>query len=256
MARLRAQHSSSQQAGAVGGSSRFPAPFAPSQETLHGAAGQFMGSGHEHLPQGMTLPEGWTVMPLQRQDNTTTTSAPHVTTSSATPQAIVPQEGVQVPATQNGDSSNVHSNSANIGQSNTPATTMQNSQSTMLQNTASATMPTDERGSPLFVPAAPSVNLPVSSPPPAPQVPFSPEQSDVPSESTVPPSAPSQTPWGSNGWGFDDQLSAEPAENAQPSQQQETKTEAHPDAEESSATYAGKGKGRAVEVEDAPDQDA
>ncbi|KAM0717033.1 hypothetical protein Q7P37_006885 [Cladosporium fusiforme] len=255
MARLRAQHSSNQQAGAVGGSSRFPAPFAPSQEALHGTASQFMGSGHEHLPQGMTLPEGWTVMPLQRQDATMTTPAPHVTTSSAAPQPIVPQEGVQIPAMQNGESNNVRSASENIDQNNVPATMEQNTQSSM-QDRTPATMPTDERGSPLFVPAAPSVNIPGSSLPTAPQVPSSPEQRDIPSESTAPPPAPAQIPWGSNGWGFDDQLSAEPAENAQPSQQEETKTAAQPEAEESSATYAGKGKGRAVEVEDAPDQDA
>lgn len=258
MARLRAQHIPTQQAGGPGSSLQFPAPFAPGQEVLQGASGQFMGSGHEHLPQGMTLPEGWTVMPLQRQNGATTTAAPQVATSSAVPQPTATQESVYAPAAQ--------STSDLATSSNLPAATVQQTPNSTGQDTNQPTMPTDERGSPLFVPAVPSENIPAPSSPPSTTqpTPLPPREEAHPhSESAtapLPANAPAQTPWVTNGWSFSDQ-----AANEQPVASSATEQASQPEngsgvaAEESNgataAPYAGKGKGRAVEVEDASDQD-
>ncbi|KAM3422281.1 hypothetical protein BST61_g2641 [Cercospora zeina] len=71
MARLRAQYIPVQPAGMA----RYPMPgFSPQHQVphsgqLHGNPAQQMGTGHEHLPPGMVLPEGWTVLPLEQTVN-------------------------------------------------------------------------------------------------------------------------------------------------------------------------------------------
>lgn len=264
MARLRAQHIPSQQAGGLASSSQFPAPFAPSQEVLQGASGQVMGSGHEHLPQGMTLPEGWTVMPLQRQSAATSAPAPQVATSSAAPQPTTTQESVYAPAAQNVQSTNSQNTSDLANSSNLPAATVQHAPNSIGQDTSQSIVPTDERGSPLFVPAVPSENIPAPSSPPSTiqQSSLPPQEKAHPhAESTTAPpppaDAPAQTPWGTNGWSFSDQAANEQPAVSATTEQPESGSGAA--AEKSNAAtaapYAGKGKGRAVEVEDASDQD-
>ncbi|KAF2206912.1 hypothetical protein CERZMDRAFT_52123 [Cercospora zeae-maydis SCOH1-5] len=82
LARLRAQHMPAQPAGMI----RHPMPgFSPQHQVpqsgqLHGDPARQMGSGHEHLPPGMVLPEGWTVLPLEQangiQSTTTDSQGP------------------------------------------------------------------------------------------------------------------------------------------------------------------------------------
>lgn len=115
--------------------------------------------------------------------------------------------------------------------------------------------PTDERGSPLFVPTAPA-----EQPPSQPDI-----QSPTPTRtqrpdniaSTSPSTTPASVPWTTDSWGFGAEPTNEASQPARTSDP-ETSTEQQSQAEESESNevYAGKGKGRAVEVEDAPDQDA
>jgi E3 ubiquitin-protein ligase synoviolin len=96
---------------------RFPMPgFAPQhfqpqqqqplEQHLTGATSQVLGAGHEGLPDGLVLPEGWSILPLHRLGE-----APRpLSQPGATPAAVV-------------------------------------------GNSSLGTGPTDEHGSPLFVPA-------------------------------------------------------------------------------------------------------
>jgi E3 ubiquitin-protein ligase synoviolin len=137
MARLRAQHMANQPAA---GGFQHQAHFAPTQEVLHGASSRAMSNGHPNLPQGMVLPEGWTLMPLNRQEGTAPAAIP--TAVNAQPNA--PEAStVETPA---------HAQSSII-----PPTA---SEATSLPPTEPSAGPTDERGSPLFVPTVPADSQP------------------------------------------------------------------------------------------------
>jgi E3 ubiquitin-protein ligase synoviolin len=232
MARLRAQHMAAQQVAGVSGGFHNQPHFAPSQEVLHGAPSRAMSNGHPNLPQGMILPEGWTLMPLNRQEGTAPASIP--TAVNAQPNAP-DASTVETPA---------HAQSSNV-----PPTAPE---ATALPSTELSAGPTDERGSPLFVPTLPAANQPTQ---PEIQSP-TPTRTQNP-ENTTPSAEPTNTPWTSGSWGFNEQIPAEPA---QPNNGSATETTAQqqpqPEKEESGEAYAGKGKGKAVEVEDASDQDA
>lgn len=117
----------------------FQQPFVPiPPEALHGNPSQQYGNGHESLPQGMTLPDGWTVMPLHRNGGI---AVPEINVRPAAPQP----------------------NSADTLQASAPASATANGTivagaepSTGSRQPASDAGPTTENGSPLFVPAAPS----------------------------------------------------------------------------------------------------
>ncbi|KAK4553415.1 E3 ubiquitin-protein ligase hrd1 [Recurvomyces mirabilis] len=240
LARLRTLHIPGQRpVGMAGAAQRqvlqFPAPsglFAqpaplpypqhhaaamPQQETLHGNPSQTMGAGHESLPQVMPLHRNHGVMPAAGQGTqqppiqTTTNSQPHV-------DGTVPQH---------------HSHAS----SPTPVA----AQATSSVPSHTDQGPTDDRGSPLFTPAAAAAS---STPQAGPSAPGPSMQSAEPSsQQSQGPAAP----WSSSngGWGFDgssvnDQNSGEAMSNAQAQEEQ---------------GEGGKGKGRAVEVEDAKDDE-
>jgi E3 ubiquitin-protein ligase synoviolin len=121
------------------------------------------------------------------------------------------------------------------------------SEATSLPPTEPSAGPTDERGSPLFVPTVPADSQPTQ---PEIQSP-TPTRTQNPDNTSASPSAePTNTPWTSGSWGFNEQIPTEPAQSNTGSAT-ETNVE-----EDSSDTYAGKGKGKAVEVEDASDPEA
>lgn len=236
MARLRAQYVQAQQATAAGIGMQHQAPFVPSQELLRGAADRVMTNGHANLPPGMVLPEGWTLMPLQRQEGTATPSIP--TATSLQPTAPEPSSAA-VPAPQTTQQR--------------PEETSEPQQATQAPPAApaeSSAGPTDERGSPLFVPTAPAQITPAAPAQPEIQSPTPTRTQHTDPIATSPSAAPANAPWNSGSWSFGDQPSSEPA---QPTVETDAEHQPQP---ESTEGYAGKGKGKAVEVEDASDQDA
>lgn len=250
MARLRAQYLQNQ---TFGTNAQHQAPFAPGQSVLHGATGQIMGSGHEHLPPGMVLPEGWTVMPLQRHDGGMSSSGPQMAASVPDQPTIVPEGVSQVPADPDNQSTQREAPALqNAQRSSGPEAMDKSAQGAALPATPQPNGPTDERGSPLFVPAVPAERTTASSQPPA-DATIAPAQQPN-NEGLDTAAAPAQAPWSGESWGFGDTRSNKNAETA---------TASHPApangqeaaGEDSNGTYEGKGKGRAVQLEDAPDQD-
>ncbi|KXL42981.1 hypothetical protein M433DRAFT_59021 [Acidomyces richmondensis BFW] len=166
----------------------FPTPQAP--DILHGSANNQLSHGMDGLPQGLVLPEGWTLVPLQRMD--------------------------AMAANRNGSAG-----------------------------------PRDERGSPLFIPTSEIMQSSQSTtrqarsaqqPSPGPK---GPQQNQSQSQSQ------NQAPW-TNGddWSFVQQV-RDTAANGQPSDSGEEGS-ASTNAS-SNEGHVDKGKGRAVEIEDVPD---
>jgi len=278
MARLRAQYAPSQHFGGAGVGSQYQSPFATTQEVLHGANAQSLSNGHEELPQGMVLPEGWTLMPLHRQEGAMATTAPTIT-RAASPRHNMPETRGEQSALPQGHSSDAlgtrtepteHGGEPRAPQASAP-----------LAADSTTTGPTDERGSPLFLPTASVADAPASSLLAESQAPSQqqPQQQDQPtSETTAPQPTPAQVPWSSGSWDFNNNENnnnnnqattpstkapvetARSATNTEQQQQQQQQSEeaekAQQDSNNNEAAYEGKGKGRAVEVEDAPDQDA
>jgi E3 ubiquitin-protein ligase synoviolin len=235
MARLRAQYVTAQQHAGAGIGMQHQAPFAPGQELLRGAADRVMTNGHANLPQGLVLPEGWTLMPLQRQEGTATPSMPTATSSQNTasePSIVATPARPDVEQRPNG----------------TPEP-QQITQAPPPPPAGSTAGPTDERGSPLFVPTAPVHTTPAVPAQPEIQSPTPTRTQHPDTTATSPSAAPANAPWNSGSWSFGDQPSSEPA---QPTTETDAEEQSQP---EKSEGYAGKGKGKAVEVEDASDQD-
>ena len=270
MARLRAQYQPSQHFGSAGVGSQYQSPFTATQEVLHGANAQLMSSGHENLPQGLLLPEGWTLMPLHRQEGATASTVPTATPTTGLRHHVPETTGEQSAPEQAQSRDTLGTTAVATEQSRASLAPDQNTQTTAPLATTSTTGPTDERGSPLFVPAAPVADAPVSSlfsdgqapsqPQPQPQ-----QQEPRSSDATVTQPTPAQVPWSSGSWGFDnDQATTGETTKATETTSSETNDiEQQPGAEaeaevrdSTNENYEGKGKGRAVEVEDAPDQDA
>ncbi|KAM0710026.1 hypothetical protein Q7P35_002388 [Cladosporium inversicolor] len=233
MARLRAQY---QQPAGAGIGIQHQTPFAPSQELLRGAADRVMTSGHANLPQGMLLPEGWTLMPLQRQEGAATTSVPTATSSQPTAPEPSTSATPARPDVEQRPNGTLELQQTTQADPNVPA-----------ESTAG---PTDERGSPLFVPTAPARTTPVAPAQPEIQSPTPTRTQHPDTTGTIPSAVPANAPWNSGSWGFGDQSASEPA---QPAVETDAEEQTQPETAEG---YAGKGKGKAVEVEDAPDQDA
>ncbi|KAF2166286.1 hypothetical protein M409DRAFT_66752 [Zasmidium cellare ATCC 36951] len=188
----------------------FPPP-SPPPGPLTGNSAQQLDSSSQSLPEGLVLPEGWTLMPLQRVQGTQ-------------PQTFDPSQGQQV---ENGPQA-VDTTVAADPVTAVVESAGVNGQPT--QNGTSNTGPTDDNGSPLFVPTTTN-NVAESQTAAAPAGPIS-QQSE-------PPAAASS-------WGFNEQPAAS-------SQQPQEDSSSHPAA---NGSYTGKGKAKAVEVEDAPDPEA
>jgi E3 ubiquitin-protein ligase synoviolin len=251
MARLRAQYAPNHQFGVAASSSQNQSPFATTQQVLHGANAQSISNGHENLPQGLVLPEGWTLMPLHRQEGATTSTVPVATPATGSRHNAPEPSGEQSTALQ-GQSSDALGTTAEV--------TQQSSTSPAPLAVDSTTGPTDERGSPLFVATAPVAGAPASSLQSENQAPTQPQPQPqhTNSDATVSQPTPERVPWSSSSWGFDDQTTEDSAKATETSASA-TSPEQQPEAEAQGSNeeaYAGKGKGRAVEVEDAPDQDA
>ena len=213
-------------------------PMMPIQDPFNAAAvagfrgnpTQQFGNGHESLPQGMTLPEGWTVMPLHRAD---AMAVPEMRVQPADTQAIpaVPNE-----ATVNGTSDG----------------TASSQQPVPVQRATSQVGPTDDNGSPLFVLSAPpGTNGNTSNT--AETLAAAPTSSGDTSTQSQQQSE-HKAPWNSDSWSF-----VEPPNGHTTDGDQSVGLSTEHAATNGAATdpgqqsYTGKGKGRAAEVEDVPD---
>ncbi|KAF7191581.1 ERAD-associated E3 ubiquitin-protein ligase HRD1 [Pseudocercospora fuligena] len=246
----------------------FPQPFQPPppppptiMDQLNGNNAEQIASGSEQLPDGLVLPEGWTLMPLHRLGEQQHAEAPVQNVHDVIQNSANPSEQSVATST----SAQQHATNTNAAMSTTPAPLSADPLTAATRATEATAPPvqqagagphgpTDDRGSPLFVPAQPSATIPAAAEASrtdttqqaartlADQPPSS-QQSTSPH-----PTAPAS--WGGDSWSFVDQ----------PEQATETTTPSngHPpeNAEEhtgQNGSYSGKGKGRAVEVEDVPD---
>lgn len=242
LARLRAQYQPAQNPVGISGNAALGpgrtghAPYVPGMpmsfpsnvpEQWQGVQGQQYGNGHEHLPPGMTLPEGWTVMPLRRAEEMAAppTGAQFVGAGPGS------SESAQPPAT---GEHGVTYQPPTASEATAPAT-----DAPALNQDGG---PTDERGSPLFVPTAPpqqATPAPSSDPPePLPSVRGPAQQPATQNEN--------KAPWnGDSSWSFVDQPNS--AEGGSSHQNGHA-----PESGQQSAE--GKGKGKVVQLEDAPDE--
>ncbi|TKA24253.1 hypothetical protein B0A50_06017 [Salinomyces thailandicus] len=220
------------------------------REALSGNSQQAMGPGDENLPQGLVLPEGWTLMPLRRQDN-----------GPVPPQTAQQQPQPPIQTTTNGPASGPTAEAPN---SSAPRELQGQGQT--------AAGPADERGSPFFLPTETSnqpSNLAGQQATTSPTVPTPSEQAPPqaqPAEETKLPAltqtGASKAPWTPNegSWSF----AGQNGDSASSSQLPESETPAQPQAENTAPpttaqeeqARSGKGKGRAVEVEDVPDTES
>ncbi|KAK4497233.1 hypothetical protein PRZ48_011683 [Zasmidium cellare] len=202
----------------------FPPPPPPPPGPLTGYPAQQLTSGSQNLPEGVVLPEGWTLMPLHRVQGTQ-------------PPTLDQSQGQQVENDSETTNNTVAADPVtavveSAGLNGQPA-----------QNGTASAGPTDDHGSPLFVPTTTST----TSEPQQAAAPSEPAPRPNESASAAEPSqTESKTPWASeSSWGFDP-----PAESSQQSQEESA---SHTSA---NGSYSGKGKAKAVEVEDAPDPEA
>ncbi|GIZ38198.1 hypothetical protein CKM354_000162100 [Cercospora kikuchii] len=294
LARLRAQHISAPPTGIT----RYPMPgFSPQHQLLpsqlHGNPSQQMSSGHEHLPPGTVLPEGWTVLPLQPAMNL---AAPQQSAGLSGPR-VSNTGGVAQAPSRTQDSASAQSETVS---SQAPASVAQNG---LQSSTPGPQGPVDERGSPLFVPVntSPAQDNTSSTQQPdsaalraaeergeaagrkwAAAFASSNDSASLPNTSTrgrsaagppgpgelvsgtTPNQAPpqtTQTPWNDSGWSFNDQSQQDSQSEIKQSTTRinsslPTAQSAEQGDPEQSQSYSGKGKAKAVEVEDVPDPEA
>ncbi|OQO19928.1 hypothetical protein B0A51_11644 [Rachicladosporium sp. CCFEE 5018] len=202
------------------------------QETLQGGSGRQMGARHEGLPEGMVVPAGWTVMPLQRTGTLSSMGGLPVSgMPSATPVGVTPFGALAPTPTVAQDAAT----SAPSGDAAGPLA---------VPNLG----PTDDQGSPLFVPSTTQLGTPASASEATLTPAVIPSTSQPSAEA---PSAQSGNPWASGDWSFNEVAPTVP----------DTSTPASKDAsaaEDRSAPEPrpDKGKGRAVEVEEVKDSEA
>ncbi|EME40357.1 hypothetical protein DOTSEDRAFT_74980 [Dothistroma septosporum NZE10] len=227
-------------------------PFMPqvAPEALQGSPARQMSPGHEGLPQGLVLPEGWTLMPLHRVGSDQ--NAAQGTPAGVAPWDASPSGRIHPSIAARGVGST--SDTAAARTEPAPATSQAPTQNT--QNAG----PADDNGSPLFVPTAtnttdattdemPTATIEQRQTQPAPQT-VPPVTTTVPSPSMQEQTRP---PWESSSWGFDDQSGATTSATAP---EASASSSSHAPEQSAQEGYSGKGKARAVEVEEVPEPEA
>ncbi|KAK5125097.1 hypothetical protein LTR85_000771 [Meristemomyces frigidus] len=249
--------------------------FAPSHvhpqapEMLRGNPQQQLANGANGLPQGLVLPEGWTVMPLSRSaaiggaqgvpgTRMTSSRAGGVETTRhvAPPSSPAGQQAAPAAPAASGNAPAIQTTTN--GAASAPTATASDGQAG----------PADESGSPLFVPTAAvasnatgAVDPTLSSAQPPPNPPATEQAAPATDARQAPQLAASEpsgssAPWTANdGWSFVGQ-NGDTSTNGQPPQPAENQVPAADGSPaESTVQPADKGKGRAVELEDASDEE-
>jgi len=170
-------------------------------ETLYGNAGQQLTVGQEGMPEGLTLPEGWTLMPLQRADGVVPAAGARLP-NTLVPQASASQSQPPIQTTTN----EVARDTPASGNVDNPPAELSRTQDI-------GAGPTDQNGSPLFVPttaasangnmeAAPSASASTDASTPA--VPQPAPEPTTNSNGTSPQQSERGAPWTSDNWNFGD----------------------------------------------------
>lgn len=210
-----------------------PVPQHQQAQALQGSTTQQLSNGHQDLPAGLVLPEGWTATPLRRVDGTMPSAPnPQIIRTSApnAPTAAIPQPLDALRAAQSlrrrhvGNIPSDTDNPAAVGaQSGTPPPNDATSHANGMTSTAEQAResreprndapsassdlpahdqgPTDPRGSPLFVPIQVGngdATMNRNEVPPQPSAPINP-LANAHSEQSLPTAAP---PWRPGGWNF------------------------------------------------------
>ena len=102
-------------------------PFSMPQAFASGQQQQSMGPGHPDLPSGMTLPQGWSVLPLQRVASGSSNVNDASTVTSHNQQAPTSQAPVTSTETQASTSHGVDTTASGLQQSSNPAIITQTS---------------------------------------------------------------------------------------------------------------------------------
>ncbi|KXT03778.1 hypothetical protein AC578_776 [Pseudocercospora eumusae] len=243
----------------------FLQPLPPAiMDQLSGTNAEQIASGSEQLPEGVVLPEGWTLMPLhrlgeQRHAETLVQNVHDAVQRSPNQQA---QSGATSTSRQQQEANtNAATSVEHVPLSADPLTAATQAAEATAPPVGQAGTglhgPTDDRGSPLFVPAHPSDTIPAGAEAfrtdrthqAARTLADQPPSSEQPASSH--PTAPAS--WGGDSWSFVDQpeqgTEATAPSNGPPSENAEEHTGQN-------GSYSGKGKGRAVEVEDVPDPES
>ena len=304
MARLRAQISNTtggQPNPQVQGSRLFPftqgfqPPMPQPPQAFQPAHGQQpLGPGHADLPEGMVLPEGWSLLPLQRAGGQMpannamppmlpfggTGFPPHMMPNlPLNPQAMGLTATFPPPGAQ--DTNSAQQGQAGQQQNDAPQQSLSEQQSMIPDQQAQPAQPTanpdavqtNDTSAPWASVASPQESThPESHHEPATAT----SQPDQAHSAVDEPSQP-QAPWANGGWNFNspptEAQTAEEVSNieassaAQRTTTEEIKANGHPHTSsvnesqgqseaEATASYGHKGKGKAVEVEDVPDSES
>ena len=214
------------------GPNQSPLHLLPPPETVHGDYSQQFVSGTENLPEGLRLPEGWSIMPLYRVGG----DMPAPGTALAAPE----DHSTPLPSFQNGAQASSNAVQAmQMDHTTAPTESANGMAPTSGWHPNQDAGPTDGGGSPLFVPAPnPASTVDRSS---------SPTRTSANDETQAQSSQDSKTSWARGDWSFDDEgtASREPGPSSS--------NGAAPESTQQNST--GNGKGKAVQVEEAPDED-
>lgn len=200
-------------------------PVSMAQAFTSGQQPQNMGPGHPELPPGMTLPEGWTVLQLQRLAPPAGSATEMPTASSSSQQPASSQTPVISTETQAGTSSNVAVPAPIVQQSNTFASTLPPSSMPLLSS--SPQPPASNTSGPTTTPQAPD-----------------PPSSGIPRWGSAPLQPPNGLTDNNNGTSADPPSTSSMNGNAEPP---DATAIADPSSE---ARREAKGKGKAVTIED------
>jgi E3 ubiquitin-protein ligase synoviolin len=275
LARLRAYHSHNQAGTPAGPRSAmpnlFPAPntlapgagFAPPQVFQPGPGQAPMTQGHEGLPPGLVLPEGWTLAPLNRVEGTAQPGGgmPQSEAPVPTPTVVIPEsdalpheegtEQAMASSTLGSQSTQQGDQAQELAFEEEPSTRNEASSSLPPQQGSSSSTQAEQSAPPRIdsqvhtaeeAPISDSVGAHIEAPMEVPAVASMEASAEIPAEapaqSDSSPLTSRPTGWGeSSSWNFDN------VDQGEGSTQQATPEEQPID----------KGKGRAVTVEDVED---
>ena len=233
---------------------------------------QPLGPGHLNLPEGMTLPEGWSLLPLHRA--TPHGPVTHMQSPVAPPFAgqmpsgFIPHLGVPHPSENHGSGPDITSNPSHSAQAQTQSTDAPSGSTVsqlgpIAQESASTTQTPTSSATAAHPPPSTSHNASASGTqaPPNDAAGMSSDTGGIAAQTA---SNPASAPWASSEWAFggtNDSVpsgpsttqAAAPDREVEPSVQANGHVESLGDASETHNHAASKGKAKAVEVEDVPD---
>lgn len=250
-----------------------------------------LGSGDQNLPSGLVLPEGWTLTPLQRSD----TGLPGIISTqlptydmihmNQAPQPSASGASAPAPAEQLTNSTSSTAPAAAPAQ-NIAHSDSATEQASTASNAVTDPVPVDIVPEQVQAVSSSAPAVGVTPEPPRPSVPASPAASQDPPRNSEAlsnvqpghnevgrttahpssgvqenPSTPSQPAWASGppAWSFDTDQASSSSTNGEPARPKENGSANGQTKHENASADTSedrKGKGRSVEIEDVPDEEA